>query len=62
MNRMLPFGLTLLTVAGLFAGIQGSTPQSSNDLIGDGDAGKLLFEEYTCNGCHGSTAENGLGT
>ena len=53
MNHMHPFVLALLTVAGLFAGIHGSTPQSSNDLIGDADTGKVLFEEYTCDGCHG---------
>ena len=63
MNRMYPFLLALLiTVAGVFAGIHGSSQQSSNDLIGDADIGKVLFEEYTCDGCHGSTAENGLGT
>ena len=48
MNRMYPFLLALLiTVAGLFAGIHGSSQQSSNALNGDAENGKVLFEEYT---------------
>ena len=62
MTRIRPGGLALLAIGALFVGVQATAPQRGSDLIGDIDSGEVLFKEYTCHGCHGSTAENGLGT
>ena len=52
-----------LTGALLVAGV-GATADLSQDraeLRGDGDRGRVLFQAYTCYGCHGHTGATGFG-
>ena len=54
----------LLVLTGLTLSVAGSpfvTAQEPGELRGDAENGKALFSDYTCFGCHGFTAETGLG-
>ncbi|MDP6607940.1 MAG: hypothetical protein QF463_02630, partial [Vicinamibacterales bacterium] len=52
-------GAVLFTVVA--AGATTETSQDAAALRGDADRGRVLFEAYTCYGCHGYTGETGFG-
>ena len=56
--------LSLLPAAGASPPLAGSSRSAAQDpvaLQGDAGSGAVLYEDYTCYGCHGTTGEVGVG-